>query len=140
MLYKGVGCIMKSFLSLSGLVIIVTSSSLWAEEIELNCSYTEVTYDAPFMAEPSSRQCPEQRCSYNISWNTDTGTASVNGLDYVFSATPERVLLSREVKNPVMGGMDKSSFSVMPESLTFRGIRHSAPDVKLTLNGTCTVL
>lgn len=128
---------MKIFLSVFGLVVAVTSSTLMAEEVELNCSYTEVTYDAPFMTGPSTRQCPEQRCSYDISWNTDTGTALVNGLNYQMSADPERVLLSRTVKNPIMGGVDKSTFSIMLESLKFRGIRHSAPDVKLSLNGHC---
>lgn len=113
------------------------TSVAYAEEVQLRCFYTEVSYSAPFMPEPQVRECPESRCYYDISWDADTGAAMVNGLDYSFSANAERVMLVREAENPVMGGIDKASFSIEQSSLAFRSIRLTSPDVKLTLEGQC---
>ncbi len=115
---------------------VLGSTSALADVVQLRCAYTEVTYEAPFI-EPSQRQCPEQRCSYDLSWDVATGEAFVDGLVYQLAADAERVLLTRETPNPVMGGVDKATFSVTPDSLEFRAIRHTSPEVKLSLQGLC---
>lgn len=128
---------MKILLSACLLLLSVTSSSLFAETVNLRCFYTEVTYDAPFMDAPEVRQCPEERCFYDLSWDLDTGSASVNGLGYSLSASEQRVMLVREAANPIMGGMDKATFAVDTDTNEFRAIRHTAPDVRLSLEGQC---
>lgn len=120
------------------LVLVGASQPVWADAMQLRCFYTEATYDAPFMNEPAVRECPEQRCYYDIAFDTDAGVANVNGLPYQLSISGQRVMLSREAANPVMGGMDKASFSIDLDSKEFRGIRDTAPDVRLTLQGQCS--
>lgn len=121
----------------AALLMIAFSQMVSAETVSLRCFYTEVTYDAPFMAEPAVRQCPEQRCYYDMNWDTDSGVAQINGQPYELSLKGQRAVLTREVPNPIMGGVDKATFSVDTETWEFRAIRLTNPEVKLQLAGQC---
>lgn len=107
-----------------------------ATEASYLCSFTEASYTAPFMKKPSTRACPEGRCSYQVDIRGDR--ASLNDVSG-FAVTQEgtQLTLTRTAKDPVMGGMDTTTFKLNTETMQFENVKTTTPSVVLTTSGSC---
>lgn len=110
-----------------------------ADNLQLQCSYTEASYTAPFMKSPSIRNCPENRCNYLISIMGAKGT--VNGVSgFSVNMSDQMIKLSRSAKDPVMGGIDTTDIIISKGDMRFEGIKTTTPSVVLKTRGQCSAL
>lgn len=121
----------------AALVAAIWALPAYAEAAAWSCSYTEVTYNAPFMEE-QSRECPQGRCNYAISYDVQNGQGQVNGVSgYELESKGDRVTLYRSRPNPIVGGTDSARLIIDTASGEFVSIKQTPPDVTLTARGQC---
>ncbi len=116
----------------------VWAASAQAQSYQWSCSYTQVLYNAPFMAEEQSRECPEGRCNYAISYDQQSAQGQVNGVTgYQLETKGERITLFRSQANTIVGGRDSARFIIDTQSGDFVSIKTTSPEVTLTARGRC---
>jgi len=108
-----------------------------AESQRYTCSYTHATYTAPFMKTPGTRNCPEGRCSYEIVI-TDSHASINNVSGYSVQQNDSVITLQRTAKDPVMGGMDTTTFKLQKSDMSFESVKTTTPSVVLTTKGQCS--
>lgn len=112
-----------------------------AEPINLRCSYTSVVYNASYMKEPETRQCPQGRCYYDVQFDSETGSASVNGkLGYSLSVTDNQYVLDFQEPNPIVDGYNRARFVVNMDDMSYTSSKATPPDVTLGTSGQCQPL
>lgn len=111
--------------------------SAQAESQSYTCSYTHAVYTAPFMKNPSTRNCPEGRCSYTVMINDSK--ASINGVSgFTVEQNDQQIILKRSAKDPVMGGIDTTKLSINKSDMSFESVKTTTPSVVLTTKGSCS--
>lgn len=132
----------KIKLSVASLLLTATCSSLaTAEPMALRCSYTQASYGAAYMAQPESRACPQDRCYYDLRFDTDNGSASVNAAtDYSLTVSDSHFQLDRQKRNIVVEGIDKDQFLVNRQDLSYSSRKSTPPGVTLETAGQCQPL
>lgn len=111
--------------------------SAQAESKNYQCTYTQATYTAPFMKEPSTRNCPESKCNYMITVSGNSATVNgVSGFSVLDSDT--QLILERTAKDPIMGGMDTTRFEIDKSAMQFKATKTTTPSVTLTTMGSCS--
>lgn len=124
-------------ISLTGLIAIPGFAI--AESMQYQCTYTQASYTAPFMKSPSIRNCPEGKCSYHVA--VSGSVASINKVaGFTVEQSDTMLKLSRTAKDPVMGGMDTTVFTLNKGDLSFESVKTTTPSVVLTTTGQCTTL
>lgn len=108
-----------------------------ADSRSYTCTYTHASYTAPFMKQPSIRNCPEGRCSYQINFTNSVG--SINGVSgFDVSDTETFIRFSRTAKDPVMGGMDTTVLTIQKSDMSFENVKTTTPNVTLKTQGHCS--
>ncbi|MEH6824180.1 MAG: hypothetical protein V7629_09760 [Motiliproteus sp.] len=110
-----------------------------AEPIALRCVYTEVSFSAAYMSQPETRACPQSRCYYELRFDS-AGAAEgrVNDVGgYTVTVEDSRYRLVRQAKNIVVGGMDRASFSINRDDLSYSSSKSTPPAVVLETSGQC---
>ncbi|WP_415887907.1 hypothetical protein ACMXYO_07660 [Neptuniibacter sp. QD37_6] len=116
---------------------IATPLTAVAEDKQYTCSYTHASYTAPFMKAPKTRNCPEGRCIYSVV--IKNGSAVVNGVSgFTVKQSDEQIKLTRTAKDPVMGGMDKTSMTINKSDMSFQSVKTTTPSIVLTTQGSCS--
>ena len=127
-------------LTLGGLLLALPALTL-AEPMALRCSYTEASFNASYMDKAETRACPKDRCYYDLRFDTDTGSASVNGVEgYTLKVTEAHYQLGRQKRNIIVGGTDRDNFVVNQADLSYSSIKSTQPGVTLKTNGQCQPL
>lgn len=112
-----------------------------AESIELHCVYTEATFNAAYMSQPETRDCPQNRCFYDLRFDTDGTVGSVNEVaGYLLKVDGNHFQLERRVRNRVVGGEDLASFSINGQDLSYTSVKSTSPGVSLTTAGQCQII
>lgn len=112
------------------------SISAQAETMEYQCGYTKSSYTAPFSGNKAGRQCPEGRCGYAVIINGQSARIN-NVAGYTVEQTEKVITLKRTVKDPVMGGMDSTVFTIDKENKQFKSVKTTTPSVTLVTQGQC---
>ena len=127
---KTMACGLLLLISLPGLTL--------AEPMALRCVYTEVQFSAPYMSQPETRACPENRCFYELRFDTAGNLGSVNAVEgYELTVDEGFFQLQRQVKNVIVSGTDSGSFRVNSADLSYRSHKTTPPGVMLETTGQC---
>ncbi|MEH6470955.1 MAG: hypothetical protein V7752_06855 [Halopseudomonas sp.] len=109
-----------------------------AEPIALRCVYTQASFNAAYMSQAETRACPQSRCFYDLRFDTESGTGSVNAVEgYALTIDDSRYQLDRQAKNVIVGGVDSASFTVNRQDLRYSSIKSTPPGVSLETVGQC---
>ncbi|MEH6651410.1 MAG: hypothetical protein V7707_15395 [Motiliproteus sp.] len=132
----------KIKLSVASLLLTVTCSTLaTAEPMALRCSYTQASFNASYMTQPESRVCPQDRCYYDLRFDTDSGSAAVNAAtDYSLTVSDSHFQLDRQKRNIVVGGIDEDQFMINRQDLSYSSRKSTPPGVTLETVGQCQPL
>ena len=112
-----------------GLLLLISLPGLTlAEPMALRCVYTEVEFSAPYMNQPETRACPENRCFYELRFDTSGNQGSVNGVEgYELTVGEGFFQLQRQVKNVIVSGTDSGSFVLIAQTLVTAAIKQHRP-------------
>ena len=122
-------------------LLLATSLAVQAEPMALRCGYTQATYDAAYMSQPETRDCPTGRCYYDIRFDSAGAMGSVNGVDgYALTVSDASFQLDRQAHNIVVGGTDTASFTINRDDLSYQGSKTTPPGVTVMTQGQCQPL
>lgn len=127
----------RGFTTLGLGLVLAMPLTAQAEQTNYHCTYTQATYSAPFMKEAKTRNCPEGKCSYQVTVSGSNGV--INGvMGFSVTDSESQLILDRTAKDPIMGGMDNTRFVLDKTNMTFEIKKTTTPSVVLTTSGSCS--